>query len=263
MAQTYQTNDEYILEIDGSLYKNKDIINNTMNGFNILTFCKTKILKNKKVVILYNFDEFLNDAQHSLRSCIEKYNKTTIFILTSNNINNIIETIQSRFLIFQINKLKDKHIKKILFNIIESRTDINFKIDNPEIDNILNIINIYSKSDIKQAINYLQLFSYSEEITEEKFYKMFNIPSFKDIKQMIEFSFNILTLNKAYLILNKLYKQGHSPIDILEIILKYCSVMINDNKHKYIEFITNIYIKMDIFPSEIQIVNLLRQFSSL
>ena len=263
IATKYQTNSDYILYIDASLYKNKDIINNKNTNFDVLSFSQQKTGDKCKIIIINNFDELQQDAQHSIRSIIEKYSKTTRFILTCNNINTITEPIQSRFLIFQIKKNNDKDIKYILNKIISSRDDLKLKPTNPELLNILNAIFIYTNGDIKSSINYLQMFSYTDEPTLEMFFKIFNIPSFDLISQIIEYTFDIKNLNKAYIILNKLFKSGHSPNDIIEVIIK----ILNNNdviiKHKYFELISNIYIKMDIAPSEIQLINLIRKFSQI
>jgi DNA polymerase III delta prime subunit len=198
-------------------------------------------------------------VQHSIRSIIDNYTKTTRFIFTCNNINNITESIQSRFLIFQINKINNKDAYNILYKILDSRTDVKLKTDNPELKEILNIIYIYTNGDIKSSINYLQMFAYSDNPSLYNFFIIFNIPSFKLVNDMINYALNIETLNYSYKILNELFKAGHSPNDILEIIVK---IIINGefiNKHKYLEDVANIYIKMDIAPSEIQIINLLNK----
>jgi len=252
-----------ILYIDVNMNKSRDIINNELeNGlYDVLSFSKKKS-QNKKIIIINNFEELNENSQHSMRDIIEKYNKTTAFILTANLKNKIIEAIQSRFLIFSIDNLNSDDIYKILYNIIkEKENEINLKLDNNELSEILKSICIFSNNDIKCAINYLQIFSYAEIQTVDNFFKMFNIPSFVKISEMIMNSKN--NLNISFDILNDLLLHGHNANDILQIIIKYITVSNLENKHIYLEYITDVYIKMDISPSNIQLINLLRKFNSI
>ena len=261
LINKYNNNPEYILKINGLLFNNKDANNNKYNDYDILSFVQFKTKNNiKKILIIYNFDELSIDIQHYLRSIIEKY-INTIFIFTCNNISNIIESIKSRLLIFDIKKLSNKKISKILINIIKSRNDINFKMDNIELNEIIENINIFSNGDLKKAINYLQIFSYSENPTLNKFYTIFNFPSFKKLKKMIDYSQDLKTINKSYNILNNLFKKGFSANNILEILNNIIILSNYPNKHKFLEYISNIYINMDIEPNNIHLYNFVRKIS--
>ncbi len=162
--------------------------------------------------------------------------------------------------------MTNEHIYNVLYNILKIKEkDINLKLSNPQLKEILEVISIFSKNDIKCAINYLQLFSYSPNPTLDNFFIMFNIPSFSKIKQMILATNNISTLEKSYLILHELLLKGHSPIDILQIIiniLTHYDIGLR-NKEKYIEYITEIYVKMDTSPTELQLYNLLNKFNKI
>jgi|694.fasta_scaffold07965_2 DNA polymerase III delta prime subunit len=268
IAEKYQEDKYYILYIDSNMNKNREVIQSTKKetaNYDVLSFAQKKCIK-KKIVIINNFEELDDDSQHTLRNIMEKYNKTTAFILLANIKNKIIEPIQSRILIFNIEKMTNEHIYNVLYNILKIKEkDINLKLSNPQLKEILDVISIFSKNDIKCAINYLQLFSYSPNPTLDNFFIMFNIPSFSKIKQMILATNNISTLEESYLILHELLLKGHSPIDILQIIiniLTHYDIGLH-NKEKYIEYITEIYVKMDTSPTELQLYNLLNKFNKI
>lgn len=268
IAEKYQEDKYYILFIDSNMNKNRDVIQTNKKetaNYDVLSFAQKKCIK-KKIVIINNFEELDEESQHSLRNIIEKYNKTTAFILLANIKDKIIEPLQSRILIFNIEKMTTENICNILYNILKIKEkEINLKLTNPQLNEILNIICIFSKNNIKSAINYLEFFSYAAEPTLDNFFIMFNIPSFSKIKQMILDTKDIKTLNNSYLILNELLFKGHSPIDILQIIINLLTHYdINlKNKEKYIEYITEIYVKMDITPTELQLFNLINKFHKI
>ena len=68
----------------------------------------------KKIYILYNFDNATVQAQNKLLKTLEEPNKSTIFILTVNNMDNVLPTIRSRSKIIVEHALDDDVIQEYL-----------------------------------------------------------------------------------------------------------------------------------------------------
>lgn len=172
--------------IDATIHKGKDIVvintadKESSDCINITTFakakCKAEFDFKKKVIIITNFDEMTKEAQNALRSIIEKYMNTTRFILTSNDLNGIIEPLQSRFNIFCIKALSIKNIKAV----------INTVIIKPLCPKVINFLIMITEGDIKQIINYIQAISYHDNMTVETFTTIFKMPNIVVIKELIK-----------------------------------------------------------------------------
>ena len=124
----------------------------------------------EKVVIFDEADSMTNQVQHTLRSIIDRYNKTTRFILICNSLSNIIESILSRCMIVKFSKLKNDEIRKRLNVIIEAE-----KIEYT--DDGLDAISLCSRGDMRIVLNNLQSVNISfGKITAENVYKVVDIP---------------------------------------------------------------------------------------
>ena len=90
---------------------------------NIIEFIKdtsvTKTINNKnKIICLYNFDYISDYYQLTLRRIIEKHSNTVRYIITTSNINAIIETIRSRFIALRIPNTIESNLKTCLNDIL-------------------------------------------------------------------------------------------------------------------------------------------------
>ena len=89
-------NCDYII-INASDERGIDIIRNKVKGF-----ASTVGFKDKKIIILDEFDYMTPDAQAMLRNLMETFSKHCRFILTCNYVEKVIDPIQSRCQTFQI-----------------------------------------------------------------------------------------------------------------------------------------------------------------
>ncbi len=138
-------------------------------------FCKKKTQFNdnvfaKKIVLLDEADNMTKKAQQFISKLMEEHNATTRFIFTCNNSTDIIETIQSRCVIFRYAKLKQEQIEAKLKQICEKE---NISFTNEGIEAIAKI----SAGDLRQAINNLQ-FTYNGyiNIIPKNVYKLCDTP---------------------------------------------------------------------------------------
>lgn len=213
------------LEIIGSIYRGKNvvtekndkkkIVENSTDCPNIINFIKKNIALPAgkcRVVTIYDFDCMTDEAQMALRRIIELYSQKVRFIFICNNLGNIIEAIQSRTLILKFFPIS-------LDDIVQRLKEISSQQSIELSDEVYNAIAILAHNDLKQAINYLQVFANSNSRTMEHFYHIFNIPSIEHMNQMIQFCLNAQGL-KAFSVLDELIANGYNVTDILDILIK-------------------------------------------
>ena len=201
--------------------KERNIINNKniyyLNNFNEQTFvqnlnelknfCNSTILSNElKIVIIDDINNFNENNQQNLKNIVEFSKENTFFICSIDNINDLIEPLQSYFLQIKCNGLnKEKLIKYV--KKISHENNINL-LD----DDIINIIN-HSELNFNIIMNYIEKKFLLNDVKinsdffiniEEKHYIMF-IDYCKQNK-----------FTDAYNILDNFSKKGYFFLDILE-----------------------------------------------
>lgn len=173
-------------------------------------FCKRKINTNNidisKIIVLDEADNMTKKTQQTIGYLMEKYSKVK-FVFTCNNLTGIIESIQSRCVIFNYIRITNNEVKKKLLTIIEKE---NLKYNLDGVDAIIDIAN----GDLRKAINILQLIYISfEYISSENVYNLCDKPHPKVIGGIINYCIN-KNIKDALLVLNELYGDGYSSLDI-------------------------------------------------
>ena len=108
------------------------------------------------------------------RNCIDKYSHKVNFIASCNNIQKVIDSIQSRCTMIKIKPLEKDKLKKILNNIIK-KENLNVSEDAKEI--ILDICN----GSIRLLVNYLEKFKLlNYDIDEENVINICTNISYKE-----------------------------------------------------------------------------------
>lgn len=183
----------------------------------IKIFAKQKNIKKNsdkyKIVMLDEADNMTQSAQFALRRTIEKYNYKTKFLLTCNNIENIIDSIQSLCTIMRFGDISIEEIKDRLEHICkEEKININE-------GGIMSIIELHeNRTDIRGMINMI-------EIIKGNFYKKNGFIKKNDIysicdKPSPEYVNNIISKLKenkiieAIKISKKLKSIGFTNLDI-------------------------------------------------
>ena len=117
----------------------------------VTNFSSAASFRQIKVVILDEADFLTIQAQASLRNVIEKFSRTTRFIMTCNYIERIIDPLQSRCQVLKVippsKQEVAKHLNKILINEIGEGWDV---------DALVDIVNTYYP-DIRKMLNTIQL----------------------------------------------------------------------------------------------------------
>lgn len=204
----------------------------------LTVFCKNKIKEREgfcknKLIVIDESDNLLEKTQILISSFFSKYENLN-FILTCNDLNDIIEAIQSRSLIYSFNKLNKEKIKEKMEFICNNE---NIKYDDEGLEYLYNI----SDNDIRKIINNIETFYYSKKnITIENIEIFFCIPSKKNFILLLDYVINNDIYNITLLI-NDFNKEGYYSSYVISYFINFISTNENiDNllKNKIISFLT-------------------------
>lgn len=212
----------------------------------VKTFCQTcsSIKNKKKIVVLDDIDIINEQSQQVFRNCMDKYGNNVHFIASCNNSQKVIESLQSRFTILQINPLTKENLRQILNKIIQKE---NIDISNESIEYILNI----SNNSAKMMINYLEkLKLIGHYIDLDLATQICTNISFTLYEQYTQYLKNNDLIN-AIKMLYDIFDKGYSVMDILDnyfLFVKTTNILTETQKYdiipiicKYITIFHNIH----------------------
>ena len=247
-GHTYSEYNENILHINNLKEQG---INYYRNDVKI--FCQTSsiIPNKKKFIILDDLDLINEQSQQVFRNSIDKYNKNVHFMASCTNIQKVIESIQSRFMILKIKPLQITCLREIFQRVVQTeQIDIT-----PQAENfVLELSNL----SVKTMLNYLEKFKLlGEKITIQLASDLCtNISIFvfetymKHVKDK--------KLNDAITIMHELFDNGYSVMDILDsyfLFIKNTKLMDESEKYKIISIVCKyITIFHNIHEDEIELV---------
>ena len=228
---------DMVLQLNSTDERGIKVVREKINGFSKKLIPKS--LRDKgishKLVILEDAETITNDAQTSLRRCIETYSNITRFCIICNNKSKIIEPIISRCCQFFFNKIKPPVIYEKLKEICLFE-----KIEYEPIK--LELISKKSDGDIRKAITSLQTQYYlNKKVSDYLFLEYHNTHKF--FSDFIRISSNgehndIIQFNR------NIISQGYN---IKEIVIDLNNYIISDIKfniylkEKVIYHLSNIY----------------------
>ena len=199
------------------------------------TFCQSRcsIHGKKKLVIVDDIDSINEQSQQVFRNYIDKYKNNIHFISVCTNIQKVIESIQSRTHIININVPTKDDLIRIMNTIVTNEKII---IDDESKEFLIKTVD----NSIRLLINYL-----------EKFYildKPINIDLCKKLVSNI--SYNLLEkyiihiqnneINEAIILITKIHDYGYSVIDILDYFItfiKQTDILDDNTKYEVIPFL--------------------------
>lgn len=199
------------------------------------TFCQShcSIYGKKKMIVIDDLDTVNEQSQQVFRNYIDKYKHNIHFISVCTNIQKVIESIQSRLHMIQLQPPSNEEIKNIMNYIIREESII---IDEESIEYLLSMSN-YS---LRVLINYLEkIYIYGEPITIDICKKMCSTVCIQKFEEYI----GLLRQGKvqeAIMILYDIYDQGYSVIDILDYFytfIKMTNVLTDEIKYQIIPFL--------------------------
>lgn len=218
----------------------------------VKTFCQTcsSIKNKKKIVVLDDIDMINEQSQQVFRNCIDKFSHNVHFISSCNNIQKVIESLQSRFIIIKMKPLKRENLLNLINTIQKNE---NIVIDDDAKDFIISV----SNNTVKTLINYMEKFKLIEErIT----YNLANSLStnisfitFEKYTNMIKSK----QLNESIKLIYQIYDKGYSVMDILDnyfLFIKITNILTEGEKYKIIPHICKyITIFHNIHEDEIEL----------
>jgi DNA polymerase III delta prime subunit len=218
----------------------------------VKTFCQTgSTIKDKKKIIMLDDIDFINEqSQQVFRNCMDKFNNNVHFIASSGNIQKVIESLQSRFIIIKLNQLQKMSMSKILTKIKMSK---NINITKDAENFILDI----SNNSAKKLINYMEKIKLlNDNITFENANLICTDISFLKLE---EYSGHIKNkrLCEAVKLIYSIYDNGYSVIDILDnyfTFIKITNIFKENEKYEIISYICKyITIFYNIHEDEIEL----------
>jgi DNA polymerase III delta prime subunit len=230
----------------------------------VKTFCQTcSTIKDKKKIVVLDDIDFINEqSQQVFRNCIDKFSHNVHFISSCSNIQKVIESLQSRFIIIKIKPLKRENLISII-NKIKLIENINIDPDAEEF-----IINI-SNYTVKILINYMEKFKLiGEKITFDLALKLCTNISFLLFEEYTKLIID-KKIQKAVKLIYDIYDKGYSVMDILDnyfLFIKNTTILTEDQKYKIIPYICK-YITLfhNIHEDEIELAlftnNLMNELS--
>jgi len=218
----------------------------------VKTFCQTSssIKNKKKIVILDDLDQVNEQSQQTFRNSMDKYSHNVHFIASCSNVQKIIESLQSRFIIIKITSLKRENLLKIMLHI---KNNENIEIREDAQSFILDICN----NTAKNLINYLEKFKLLDRvITLELAKNVCTNISFSTLEEYTQY-LKKKDLNNSIKIIYSIYDRGYSVMDILDnffLFVKTTDILSENEKYEIIPYICKyITIFHNIHEDEIEL----------
>jgi DNA polymerase III delta prime subunit len=232
-------NTDTIQECNDNIYYINNLKEQGISAFrqDIKTFVQTySTIKNKKkCVVIDDIDSYSEQTQQIIRNVIDNYSHKVHFILSCSNIQKVLDSLQSRIILFKLKNPNNNCLKNLLSKIIENE---NIIMDKDTQDYLIKISNF----SYRVLLNYLQKLMYTNEkvVTYDILQQIcthIKQTDFQDyIQLLIEHKPNL-----AYIILQNIYNSGYTVIDILENLFYYiriCDLLNDDKKYKILPIIT-------------------------
>ncbi|MDD4983317.1 MAG: replication factor C small subunit [Candidatus ainarchaeum sp.] len=197
--------DRNFLELNASDDRGIDVVRNT-----IKEFARTLPFNSDyKLIFLDEADSLTADAQQALRRTMERYVKTSRFILSCNYSSRIIEPIQSRCVVFRFKPLEKEVIISKLGEIGKIEKLI---FEKESLDSLFYV----SQGDLRKAINILQsTASLDPNIKTEDIFKVSSRARPEEMKEVIIESYKGNFKTARELLYKLMFDYGMSGEDII------------------------------------------------
>jgi replication factor C subunit 2/4 len=205
------------LELNASDERGIDAVRNKIKNF-----CKKMVTLPEgihKIIFLDEVESMTPIAQQALRRVIEKYTKSTRFVMACNTSNQIIEAIQSRCSIIHFMKIDKVSIQKCLEGVCRQEK---IKFTKDGVENIVLCCN----GDMRRAVNDIQSVSIAfNKVNAKTVSQITNKPSKNSLKKILNSSIRG-NFEEANIEIGELISEGYSSNDILKLFFQ----LVRDNK---------------------------------
>lgn len=132
-----------------------------------------------KIIFLDEADALTPEAQAALRRTMEKYSRSTRFVLSCNYSSKLIDPIQSRCVVFRFTRLQDEDIITQVKKIAKAEK---VKLAKGAAEAIASIV----EGDVRRAVNILQVAAvHGEEVTEEEIFQTANAARPQEVEKLL------------------------------------------------------------------------------
>ena len=182
-------------------------------------FCQTcSLIKNKKKIVLLDDIDLINEqSQQVFRNCMDKYKHNIHFISSCTNVQKVIDSLQSRTILVQINPLTMSCLTKIM-NKIKINENLNMSSEADEF--ILSVCN----NSVRILINYLEKIKIINcHVDKDLVHKLCTNISYTIFDDYTNYVIN-KKLTDGIKILYNLHDEGYSVMDILDNYFLYIKI---------------------------------------
>ena len=207
------TNDYFIL----NAYDDRN-----QNSFKkvIGSFAKKKT-NGKKIVLIDEIDSLIDSTQSVLSLFMEM--DDIKFILTCNRLDNLIESVQNKSIIYRFNNIKENEI----YSYLETLCSIENIIHDKE---GLEALVFSANGDLRIAVNNLNITYHGyKQITNTNVFKICNIPELSLLQILVDTLLK-KDLEKVMLLTNRFSKMGYNQIDIITYLFSIVNIYDMDEK---------------------------------
>lgn len=219
-------------------------INNFFTLLSEIIRCKNYYIEQNRILILKNFNHIDKPIQDRFRVLFEKYRINTLFILTTDYYNSILNPIQSRFLSIRIRELSRTDKISISYPVIKNLTyDKRIKIYDKIYEyNDKNIILNFSKNNYGLINNHRDLI--------ENIYHSLKNMKVLDLSQIKDYAYNLekYHLNNFHSDFLKLIIDEFHNIKLKECVFKISDIEYNYKK-SFNRILSNEFLLIFIYES--------------
>lgn len=180
------------------------------------TFCQSQsiIYGKKKMIVIDDIDNVNEQSQQVFRNYMDRYKSNIHFIAVCNNIQKVIESIQSRVHIIQMHPLDKQGIKQHVEHIVEQEK---LQLNTECKEYLLSI----SNNSVRTMVNYLEkLHILNQPITLDLCKQICSNMSVQYFEDYID-AYKKKDLSRGIAIFYDLYHTGYSVIDILDFFFNF------------------------------------------
>lgn len=196
---------------------------------NISSFSKKKT-DDKKIVLIDEIDSLIDTTQSVISTYMDQ--DDIKFIFTCNRLDNLIESIQNKSIIYNFSKIKNDEIYSYLETLCKKENIIYDK-------DGLEALVFSANGDLRIAVNNLNITYYGyTQITNTNVFKICNIPELSLLQILVDTLLN-KNLEKVILLSNKFSKMGYNQIDIVTYLFSIVNIY-DMEEHIRIDFLSKI-----------------------
>lgn len=192
-------------------------------------FCKNMVSSKKdfcckKMIIIDESDNLMDKTQKLISSYYSEYSNIS-FVLTCNNLNDIIEGIQCDSVVFSLNDIDENKVIEKMKYICDKE---NMKYDEEGLYYLYKI----SHNDIRKIFNNLEIIKYSKQnVSIDSINECFGIPSNDEFEYFLKCIEN-KNIDEITNIIKQFNDDGYYPNDIMSYFIQFMIL----KKHKNDEF---------------------------